>query len=178
MNVTKPLKLYTIEEFEQMAKDEHITYELIDGIVMMSPRPAAKHQHASGNLYAELRATLRQKNCDIIPDFELALGHQRLVPDLMITCNDKFEGNRYEKIPQIVIEIISPSSASRDYLVKRNKYEQLGIPEYWIVSPEEECIDVLCFTDTSHTNYCVKDNPVLTSCTIPDLTIDLNNVFE
>ncbi len=61
MNVAKPFKLYTLDEFEQMTKEEHITYELIDGIVMMSPRPAAKHQLACGNLYAELRTTLRQK---------------------------------------------------------------------------------------------------------------------
>lgn len=40
MNVTKPLKLYTVEEFELMDKDEHFTYELIDGVVMVSPRPA------------------------------------------------------------------------------------------------------------------------------------------
>ena len=178
MNVAKPFKLYTLDEFEQMTKEEHITYELIDGIVMMSPRPAAKHQLTCGNLYAELRTTLRQKNYNIIFEFDLLLEHNYLVPDLMIACEDKFEGNRYEKVPQIIVEIISPSSASRDYLVKRNKYEQLGIPEYWIVSPEEQCIDVLCFTDASHTNYCVKDNPILTSCSIPELTIDLNNVFE
>ena len=48
MNVAKPFKLYTLDEFEQMTKEEHITYELIDGIVMMSPRPAAKHQLACG----------------------------------------------------------------------------------------------------------------------------------
>ena len=41
MNVAKSLKLYTIEEFEQMTKEEHLTYELIDGIVMMLPRPVA-----------------------------------------------------------------------------------------------------------------------------------------
>ena len=178
MNVAKPLKLYTIEEFEQMTKDEHITYELIDGIIMMSPRPAAKHQKISMRLSAAFLNLLKDTNCDAIQEFELALDHQRFVPDLMIACNDEFEGNRYEKVPQIVIEIISSSSVSRDCFVKRNKYEQLGIPEYWIVSPEEQCIDVLCFADASHTNYCVKDNPILTSCTIPELTIDLNNVFE
>ena len=177
MNVAKPLKLYTLEEFEQMTKEEHITYELIDGLVMISPRPAAKHQLVSGNLYAELRAVLRKNNCNVIQEFDLMLEHQIFVPDLMITCGDKFEGNRYENAPLIIIEIVSPTSMSRDYVVKRNKYEQLGIQEYWIVSPEEECIDVLCFTDSSHTNYCVKDNPLLTSCTLPELTVDLTGIF-
>jgi len=178
MNVAKPLKFYTIEEFEQMTKDEHITYELIDGLVMMSPRPAAKHQKVSMKLSSAFLSQLRNTNCDVIQDFELALDNQRFVPDLMITCGDKFEGSRYEKLPQIVIEIVSPSSVSRDCFVKRMKYAQLGIPEYWIVSPEEQCIDVLCFTDSSHTNYCVKGNPILTSCSISELTVDLSTIFE
>ena len=178
MNVAKPLKQYTLEEFEQMTKEEHITYELIDGILMMSPRPAAKHQKAGMRLASAFLDQLKNTDCDVIQEFDLLLEHQIFVPDLMITCGDKFEGNRHEKAPLIVVEIISPSSASRDYLVKRHKYEQLGIKEYWIVSPEEQCIDVLCFTDASHTNYCLKDNPILTSCTISELTLDLNNVFE
>ncbi len=178
MNVAKPLKLYTPEEFEQMTKEEHITYELIDGLVMMSPRPAAKHQKVSMRLASAFLGQLKNTDCDVIQEFDLVLEHNIFVPDLMITCGDKFEGNRHEKAPLIVIEIISPSSASRDYLVKRHKYEQLGIKEYWIVSPEEECIDVLCFADASHTNYCVKDNPMLTSCIMPELTLDLNAVFE
>jgi len=178
MNVAKPLKHYTLEEFEQMTKEEHITYELIDGLVMMSPRPAAKHQKVSMRLASAFLNQLKNTNCDVIQEFDLMLEHQIFVPDLMITCGDKFEGNRYEKAPLIIIEIVSPTSMSRDYVVKRNKYEQLEIQEYWIVSPEEECIDVLCFTDSSHTNYCVKDNPLLTSCTLPELTVDLTGIFE
>lgn len=178
MNVAKPLRQYTLEEFEQMVKEDHLTYELIDGIIMMSPRPAAKHQRASGNLYAELRTALRQKNCDVIQEFDLVLENNHFVPDLMITCGDSFEGNRHEKPPLIAIEIISPTSTSRDYIIKRHKYEQLGIKEYWIVSPEEQCIDVLCFTDASHANYCTKENTILTSCTLPELSLDLNTIFE
>lgn len=178
MIAAEAMKRYTLDEFIAMKKDEHTTYELIDGIVMMSPRPAAKHQTVSGNLYAELRTALRQKNCSVIQEIDFIMNGQNFVPDLMISCGDKFEGSHHSKVPQIIIEIISPSSVSRDCFVKRYKYQQLGIPEYWIVSPEEACIDVLCLKDDSHTNYCVKNNPILTSCTIPNLCIDLNTIFE
>lgn len=178
MTAAETLKVCTLEEFEQMTKNEHNIYEFIDGIVMMSPRPAAKHQYTSGNLYAELRNLLRGSDCSVIQEFELILENNVFVPDIMITCGDKFEGTRHETAPFIAIEIISPSSASRDYLIKRHKYEQLGIQEYWIVSPDEQCIDVLCFTEATHKNYCTKNNPVLTSCTLPNLTLDLNNIFE
>lgn len=43
MNVAKPLKLYTQDEFEQMEKEANLNYELIDGMVMMSPRPTLEH---------------------------------------------------------------------------------------------------------------------------------------
>lgn len=59
MSVAKPFKQHTIEEFEQMVKDDHHIYELIDGVIMMSPRPAKKHQNISGNLYFELRNALK-----------------------------------------------------------------------------------------------------------------------
>lgn len=178
MIATEVLKQCTPEAFAAMEKEEAVTYELIDGVVMMSPRPAAKHQTTSGNLYAELRSALYAKNCHVILEFELILGEQHFVPDLMISCGDKFEGSHHEKLPSIVIEIVSPSSVSRDCFVKRLKYEQLGIQEYWIVSPDEQCIDVFCFAAQSHTHYCTTSNATLHSCVIPELRIALEAIFE
>ncbi len=176
MIAAEALKRYTPEEFEAMEKDEHCNYELIDGIIMMSPRPAAKHQRTSGNLYAELRTVLRQKNCDVILEFDLLLDDNYLIPDLMITCGDKFEGSRYEKLPQIVIEIVSPSNASHDYITKHHKYEQLGIKEYWIVSPEEKCIWVISFEHQERVHYC--NNQIVHSIVMPELTVALEDIFE
>ena len=49
MNVSHPIEPVTPEEFERMDKDERLTYELIDGVVLMSPRPSLEHQKISGN---------------------------------------------------------------------------------------------------------------------------------
>lgn len=175
MNVAKPLKLYTLEEFEQMVKEDGWNYELIDGLVMMSPRPSLEHQNISGNIYFELRNILKSASCKPILEFDLVLDKNNLIPDLAVICNDDLKGKRYEKAPIIVIEIVSLSSVSRDYVTKRHKYEQLGIQEYWIVSPDERCIDVFDFTANKHMNYC---SGKVKSAVLPEIEIDLEVIFQ
>ncbi|MBO5366225.1 MAG: Uma2 family endonuclease [Peptococcaceae bacterium] len=174
MNVAKPLKLYTLEEFEQMAREDGWNYELIDGLVMMSPRPSLEHQSISGNIYFELRNILKGSNCNPIQEIDLVVDKNNLIPDLAVICNDELKGKRYEKAPIIVIEIASFSSISRDYVTKRNKYEQLGIQEYWVVSPDEKCIDVFDFAANKHMNYC---SGKVQSSVLPEIEIDLDAIF-
>ena len=174
MNAVKPLRI-SFDEFERLPKEDGFRYELLDNLVMMSPRPAAKHQKVSGRLFAELLMRLKGQNCDVIQELDLVIDGQYLIPDLMVICNDTFEGNRYEKPPLIVIEIISPSSASIDYMTKRHKYEQLGVQEYWIVSPEEQCISVISFTTGQQERYC---EGTAISFVQTNISADLANVFE
>ena len=174
MSVAKPLKLYTVEEFEQMEKEEHLTYELIDGVVMMSPRPAKTHQNISGNLYFEMRNALKHTNCKPLQEVDLALNHDIMVPDIMVLCNDNMQGTRQITPPLIVVEIVSPSSSGRDYMLKRLKYQQLGIEEYWIVSPEEKCIWVIHYAEQAEHHYCDGEAK---SAVLPELVIDFEQIF-
>ena len=174
MNVANPLKLYTVEEFEQMEKEEHLTYELIDGVVMMSPRPAKTHQNISGNLYFEMRNALKHTNCKPLQKVDLALNHDIMVPDIMVLCNDNMQGTRQTTPPLIVVEIVSPSSSGRDYMLKRLKYQQLGIEEYWIVSPEEKCIWVIHYAEQAEHHYCDGEAK---SAVLLELVIDLEQIF-
>lgn len=164
----------TWEEFEALPPQEGINYELIDGILYMSPRPAVRHQLISGNLYYELRNVLAGKPCQLIYEIDLVLEKNNLVPDLMIACGEGFSGKRHEKPPLIAIEILSPSSASRDCVVKLNKYRELGVTEYWVVSPEEGCIDVFSFAENRHEHF--RQGKVR-SAVLPEVAIDLEKIF-
>lgn len=176
MNVAKPLKRMTFEKFLAEPKQDGLTYEFIDGIVMMSPRPAAKHQKISGKLYAKLLHLLEGKHCEPIQEIDLVLEQQNFVPDLMVVCDENMDDMiRCEKPPLIVVEIISPSSASRDHWVKRKAYKALGIQEYWIISPDEKCITVISFATDESTHYCEGQ---LKSFVMPEIVIDLNYIFE
>lgn len=164
----------TLEEFDAMEKDECLNYELIDGIVMMSPRPGKTHQRILLNLSIAFRRTL-DNGCTVYPEIELLLDDNILVPDISILCNDDTpKATRHQKPPLIVIEIVSPSSSSRDHITKRYKYESLGIKEYWIVSPEEKCVTVLYFAANTHEMYCSGQ---VKSVIMPEIQIDTTEIF-
>lgn len=175
MTQLKELQSVTLAEFEVMEKHEHLTYELIDGVVMMSPRPSFEHQDISGNIYYELRNVLKDTHCKPIQELDLVLDENNFVPDLMVICNETFKGKRYEKPPLIAMEIVSPSSTSTDYFTKRLKYELLGVQEYWIISPEEKCIMVIAFKSKQQERFCEGQ---VKSFVLPEIVIDLNTIFE
>lgn len=176
MSYLKELSQVTLEDFLAMPKEERLTYELIDGVVMMSPRPAIKHQRISGNLYYQFRTILKDKHCEPIQEADLILDEQNFVPDLMVVCEENLDDMaHYDKPPLLVVEILSPSSASRDYFVKRRAYETLGVQEYWIVSPEETCIMVICFTTDEECRYC---EGTVKSYVLPEVSVPLEDVFS
>ena len=176
MTQMKSLQPVTLSEFEAMKKEEGRNYELIDGIVMMSLRPSLAHQWISGKLFSELWHILKGTSCMPIQEIDLVLDEQNFIPDLMVICNkDIRERKHYDKPPMIAIEIISPTSASRDHILKRRKYEQLGVREYWIVSPEEKCIAVLSFSDGQEEVYCEGQ---VKSFVLPDIVINLDDIFD
>ena len=176
MTQLREMQSVTLAEFEAIKKQEGLTYELIDGVVMMSPRPGAKHQKISGKTYAKLLQILEDKNCEPILEIDLVLEQQNFVPDLMIICDENVDDMvRCEKPPLIIIEIVSPSSASRDHIIKREAYEKLGVQEYWIISPGERCITVFSFATNERAHFCDKQ---VQSFVMPEIVIDLSAIFE
>ena len=172
MTQMKSLQPVTLSEFEAMKKEEGRNYELIDGIVMMSLRPSLAHQWISGKLFSELWHILKGTSCMPIQEIDLVLDEQNFIPDLMVICNEDIrERKHYDKPPMIAIEIISPTSASRDHILKRRKYEQLGVREYWIVSPVGT-IEIYYLQDGKYALEQVK------SFVLPDIVINLDDIFD
>lgn len=175
MTEIRELQPTSFAEFEAIPKQEGWNYELIDGMVMMSPRPSVAHQSICGNLYVELRSILRGKGCRPMQEIDLVLDGNTFIPDLLVDCTDLSDKKRCEVPPIIAIEILSPATASIDYFVKRHKYELLGVQEYWIVSPEEKCVMVISFTSGKQERYCSGQ---VESVVLPDIKIDLDKIFD
>ena len=128
---------------------EDVRCELIDGVVYdMSPAPGWVHQGLSINLLVQLGSFLEGKTCKVFHapfDVRLSVGDDDSVvqPDIVVICDrSKLSGTGCEGAPDMVIEILSPSTASKDMLIKFNKYLMAGVREYWIVDPQTQVVRV------------------------------------
>lgn len=130
---------------QNLAYQEEWPEELIDGkVVAMSPRPAWNHVSIAGNLYTIFSNYLRGKQCIPIPDgFDLHLtDRDTFVPDMMVVCNrDQLKHNGVYGAPDLVVEVLSPSTAKHDRGRKKQVYEQCGVSEYWIVDPANKTLE-------------------------------------
>ena len=91
-------------------------------------------------------------------------------PDMMIFCDDKAE------LPEIIFEILSPSTRHTDLRIKVVKYEEMGIKEYWIIDPKVKTVTVHDFANNTAETYGISDT--INSMAQPDLHIPVAKIFE
>ena len=130
--------------------DDGNRYEVIDGEVLVTPAPSTYHQHVLANLLVALRLYLKREPMGVVlPDIDLLfVSGQFLRPDLVVVANEARDGitNRgVELPPALVVEVLSPTSSSIDRVKKPRRYGDFGIPEYWVIDPEERLVWVWRF---------------------------------
>lgn len=121
-------------------------FELINGkIIMMSPRPRIDHLTVCGNIFSEFRHYLKGKSCRAFGDgADVYLDEKNhFIPDAMIICNKNIIKDNYiDGAPDLVVEVLSPSTAKNDRFRKKFAYEQAGVKEYWIVDVFYKFVEV------------------------------------
>ena len=101
-------------------------------------------------------------------------------PDISIICDkSKIDETGCNGAPEMIIEIISPSSIKKDRFVKFNLYEKAGVKEYWIVEPDQKLVSVFLFQKNEKFSRpeMYTDEDGITVSIFPDLIIDLSAVF-
>ena len=170
MNVARPLEPYSIEEFELLEKQDGWNYELIDNIVMMSPSPSREHQEISGNLHFALRSKLHDTTCRSLYEMDIQFHNNIYRPDMMVFCDKDAE------LPEIIFEILSPSTRQRDLRIKVVKYEEMGVKEYWIIDPKVKIVTIHDFVNNTAETYGIHD--VVQSMAHPEIMIPVADLFE
>ena len=143
-------QVYTEDDYYALPED--VRAELIDGQIYYQAAPSRAHQKILGNLYAAIHAYIKAKDgsCEVYPaPFAVKLFKNRkniVEPDISVICDpDKLTDKGCTGAPDWIIEIISPSNSSHDYIRKLNLYADAGVREYWIVNPIEQSIFVYHF---------------------------------
>ena len=134
-----------------LAYAEEYDEEIINGrVVLMSPRPAIDHIRVAGNVYNIFSNFLKGRKCEAFPDgTELHLDEENVfIPDAMIVCNpDIVQKRGIFGTPDLVVEVLSPSTTKNDIGEKKAVYEKHGVKEYWIVSPKARSVEVYLLKD-------------------------------
>lgn len=182
-------KRYTLAD--ALTWDEQERIELIDGYpVMMSPPPVRIHQEVSGELFGQLRDYLKGKGCKVYhAPFAVRLFEQDgdrpedvdtlVEPDITVVCDtSKLDDIGCKGAPDLVVEILSPSTQRHDRLTKFNLYQRAGVREYWIADPANKSVQVFVL-EGGH--YVAKDlgmrEDKLKVNVLEDCVIDLSQVF-
>lgn len=135
-----------------------IKTELIDGkIFMMSPRPRVEHATVCTNIASEFRSYLKGKTCRAFCDgVDVFLDeNNRFIPDTMIVCNpDIIKHDGIYGAPDLVVEVLSKTTAKNDRSKKKYTYAKYGVKEYWIVDVWSKSVEVYYNQD----NWFVLDN--------------------
>ncbi len=128
--------------------DDGKRHEIIDGDHIMTPAPKRNHQSASGNLFVRLYAFVQQHNLGWVytAPFDVVFSKFDVVePDLVFISRARAsiltEANA-QGAPDLVVEILSPSTEEIDRQVKFKLYQKFGVREYWIIDPDAETIEI------------------------------------
>ena len=134
---------YTIEDW----KTWEGRWELINGVAYdMTPAPSTAHQELVGSIYFQVRGTLEEARRTsgggdfrvFVSPIDVFLDGGTVQPDVLVVCDPaKISERGIEGAPDLVVEILSPSTAGKDVTRKRWSYEAAGVPEYLIVDPDE-----------------------------------------
>ena len=126
-----------------LASDEHWRDEKINGVIYdMSPSPSFQHGIINNNINTVIKAGLKDSLCLVFMEnldfkYHPDVNDDYLCPDIMIVCDRKhLKGGSYSGVPKFIAETLSHSTAKRDRTEKKDIYEQAGVEEYWIVSPQ------------------------------------------
>lgn len=144
---------FTLADYLEWDEEEG-RYELIDGEAYLMAPPTPLHQKTSGEIFRQLANFLEGKRCEVYAaPFGVRLFEREgdspedvdtlVEPDITVVCDkSKLDDSGCRGAPELVMEVLSPSSRKHDRLVKLNLYQRAGVPEYWIVNPEEGSVQV------------------------------------
>src|SRR6476646_7973580 len=138
---------WTVDDLD-LLPDDGLQYELLDGMLLVTPAPIVGHQRAAARLHLLLAAAcppgmeLFFAPLDFRPD-----RHTSLQPDLLIARNEDVEIKNITRPLVLAVEILSPSTRRKDLFLKRSKYQDAGVQSYWIVDPDAPSITVLELVD-------------------------------
>lgn len=182
--------IYTYADYLKWTIEDRL--ELIKGKIFEFAAPSRIHQNLTGRIFLQLGAFLqKRKPCSVyVAPFDVRLPKKSkndediitvLQPDICVICDpSKLDDRGCIGAPNIVVEILSPSNNKKELKNKYEVYEESGIKEYWVVSPQDKTF--LAYILNSEGRYIptrlMVGGDIYTTPVLPGFVLDLEEVFE
>ena len=174
----------TYEDCQKTPDDER--WELLNGELIMPAAPGVNHRRIVGSLFTQISAFVSQSALGevLLAPCDVVLSEENVVqPDLLFVSSSRGHIITHENVcgsPDLVVDVLSPASASRDWREKMDAHAEHGMREYWIVDPDAGRIWVMTLSDARRFNedgnYGVDDAP--RSVVLEGIDLDLTSVFQ
>ena len=173
----------TYQDYLNTPDDER--YELINGELIMAPGPNMPHQDHQANLGGAMQVFVRQHRLGkvLFSDTDVVFSDTNVVkPDLLFISNERqhiVARANIQGAPDLVVEILSPSTSSRDWNEKRELYAKHGVKEYIVTDPEEKVVWRLTLQDGAlEIEQTYRQGDTIAFSTIEGFTVAVNDIFE
>jgi Uma2 family endonuclease len=188
---------YQSDSVDERFMDER-REEMLDGKIYRMARPSDGHLRADRNIMRIFSSYLVGHRCEVLSEPDVFLTEKdRVVPDIVVFCDPSiFLPNGIHGVPDLIVEILSPSTSKRDRGYKKRLYEKCGVKEYWIVDTRNCSVEVFLLSDGKYESenfYIRPPNWELERMTkeelsqleytfkthlFDDLIIDIREIFE
>ena len=194
----------TITDISQLDFDKRYTYkdyltwkfkervELIKGYLFrMSPAPTSEHQRISNKISTHISVFLKDRKCEVFyAPFDVRFYDQDdpakaitnvVQPDISVICDlQKIDVRGCLGAPDLIVEILSPSTSEKDLTWKYNLYEENGVKEYWVVGPSEKTLLIYTLDRYGkyHPSQLYVRSDTVRSSVLAGFALDLSDVFE
>jgi Uma2 family endonuclease len=182
---------YTYSDYLSWRWSEMV--ELIQGKIYKMSAPTSTHQTVTGELFRQIANHLKGKKCKVfVAPFDVRLPKSIykkqddeittvVQPDICVICNPtKIDEKGCLGAPDWIIEILSKNTSQKDLREKFEVYQEAGVYEYWIVHPNEQTVFIYLLESGKYksTDHPYVKGDKVASLTLPELEIDLGEVFE
>lgn len=176
----------TYDMYAEMT-DDGARYEILDGsLALMSPGPSSMHQAVSGELEFILKQSCKSEYVLFHSPLDVILSPTNVLqPDILMIHRSRLHivtKRGIEGAPDLVVEIVSPGSRSRDKVVKMKTYGEHRVPEYWIIDTDSQTLEQYRLTDAGGSIYelihLFEGNDQVTSDKLPCVSFAISAIFS
>ncbi len=175
---------FTVRDYKALPESETKRYELLGGELVVVPSPTWKHQDVSARLQFYLKAFVDEHNLGHVvgAPLDVVLSEEDVVqPDILYISHERASIIREDGVygaPDLIIEILSPTTAERDRTFKKTLYARHGVPEYWIVDPIVNTVEIFTLKEEGYERVALYNREdALHSPLLQGLEISLEKIF-